>query len=160
MIWGKLPILQWLYLGIPGEEGQALLLQIHCHSLGSNAHTQGTPAAPSWGRGTARPPFQRRFLAGHLSCFPQGRRARAGLPTGTLPVVEPPQHGVSPHTCFNYIPFPNTDQTPSTNIALNGVHCLAMLMPSRGLRAFLSCGYHRVVSCHSFSAVEEVPGHS
>lgn len=149
MIWGKLPILQWLYLGIPGEERQALLLQIHCHSIGGNAHTQGIPAAPSGAVGQRDHHFRDEFWQ---ATFPTSHKV-AGPKLDCPPAPcqwrsHPNMEWATTRVLITY-PSQIPDQTPSTSIALNGVHCLAMLMPSRGLRSFLSCGYHRVVSCCS-----------
>lgn len=40
--------------------------------------------------------------------------------------THPPHHGESHYLCFNYIPFQTLNHPPST---MDGLHCLAMLMP-------------------------------
>ena len=135
-----------------GEEGRALLLQMHCCSIGSNAHTQGTALEP-WDSDSiisepafGRPPFPLPMRLQSPSKTAQQHGTNAPL---ALPAVNPPQDGVSHHTCFNYKPFPNTGTNPIHKHRLEwGLlpgDADAQPWPS----VFLSCGFHPVVSCHS-----------
>lgn len=129
---------------------------MHCRSIGSNAHTQGTPTAPSWGRGTVGAPFQSRLLADHLSRFPRGCRARARLPTGTAPMhTRTRQQWTYPNTewattcvLFTYpsqIPGPKPIHKHHVECGLLPGHADAQPWPY----VFLSWGYHLVVLCGS-----------